>query len=215
MANAWSLTSPAAMLTARLNAVDTSLRRAFGDELLGSVELAEAVGLTQRAAMVACERPEGRPLFAGHATLPWPDEPHLALWHAQTLLREYRGDGHVAALTTEGLTGLEALVTHAASGDVPADVLKATRAWSDDEWLGAIEALAERGLVDASGNFTEAGRAQRQAIEDTTDRLAVAPYAAIGEDAALTLRGIGKKLTTLVIEAGLLNVDSSRILEGD
>ena len=52
--------------------------------------------------------PEGRPLFAGYASLESPDEPHLALWHAHCLLREFRGDGHIAVLLSEGLTGIEA-----------------------------------------------------------------------------------------------------------
>jgi hypothetical protein len=215
MENAWSLTSPAAMLTARLNAVDSSLRRAFGDDVLGSVELAEAVGLLQRAATYAAEHPEGRPLFAAHAALPWPDEPHLALWHAQTLLREYRGDGHVAALTLEGLSGLEALISHAASGDVDAGVLKATRAWNDDEWQAGIEALAARGLVHDDGSFTEAGSAQREAIEWATDRAGLGPYQHIGDDAALTVRGMGKRLTKMVLAAGLLSFDPGRLLDGE
>lgn len=215
MENAWSLTSPAAMLTARLNAVDSSLRRAFGDDVLESVELAEAAGLTQRAALVACERLEGRPLFAAHAALPWPDEPHLVLWHGQTLLREFRGDGHIAALTMEGLTGLEALITHAASGDVPKAALQATRAYNDEQWQEGVEGLAAKGIVDSDGAFTDAGRAQRQAIEEATDRMAIAPYIEIGDDAALTLRGTGKQLTKLVVEAGLLVVDPKRFSDPD
>ena len=215
MENAWSLTSPAAMLTARLNAVDSSLRRAFGEEVIESVELAEAAGLTQRAALVACERLEGRPLFAAHAALPWPDQPHLVLWHGQTLLREFRGDGHIAALTMEGLTGLEALITHAASGDVPKAALQATRAYSDDQWQEGVDGLAAKGIVDSDGAFTDAGRAQRQAIEEATDRMAVAPYVEIGDDAALTLRGTGKRLTRLVVEAGLLIVDPKRFSDPD
>lgn len=215
MENAWSLTSPAAMLTARLNAVDSSLRRAFGEEGIESVELAEAAGLTQRAALVACERLEGRPLFAAHAALPWPDQPHLVLWHGQTLLREFRGDGHIAALTMEGLTGLEALITHAASGDVPKAALQATRAYSDDQWQEGVDGLAAKGIVDSNGAFTDAGRAQRQAIEEATDRMAIAPYVEIGDDAALTLRGTGKRLTRLVVEAGLLIVDPKRFSDPD
>ncbi len=213
MENVWSLTSPTAMLTARLNAVDSSLRRAFGDEVIGSVELAEAAGLTQRAALIAAEHPEGRPLFAAHASLPWPEEPHLALWHGQSMLREYRGDGHIAALTLEGLTGIEALITHGASGDVPSAVLQASRAWSDDEWQAGIEGLAARGLVADDGSFTDAGRAQRQAIEDATDRAAMAPYVALGDDAALTLRGVGKTLSRAVIAAGLLPMDPARFVD--
>ena len=213
MDNVWSLTSPTAMLTARLNAVDSSLRRAFGDELLGSVELAEAAGLTQRGALIAAEHLEGRPLFAAHASLPWPDEPHLALWHGQSLLREFRGDGHIAALTLEGLTGLEALLTHAASGDVPAAVLQASRDWSDDEWQAGIEGLVERGILAPDGSFTDAGRAQRQAIEDATDRAAMAPYVALGDDAALTVRGTGKILSRAVIAAGLLPMNPARFVD--
>lgn len=215
MQNAWSLTSPSAMLTARLNAVDSSLRRAFGDEVLQSVELAEAVGLAQRAAMIACEHVEGRPLFAGHASLPWPDEPHLALWHGQTLLREFRGDGHIAALTLEGLSGLEALISHGASGKAESTVLRQSRGYSEDEWAAGVESLVDKGILNADGSFTAAGIAQREAIEDATDRAAMLPYAQIGEDNALTLRGTGAKLTKLVIDAGLLNVNFGNFADSD
>ncbi len=204
-------TTPAAMLAARLRAVDVSLSRAFGDELLGSARLAEAANTVRRAALIACERPEGRPLFAAHAALPWPDEPHLALWHGQTLLREFRGDGHIAALTIEGLSGLDALVSHAASGDVPAAALQATRAWSDDEWAAGIESMAQRGLVNSDGSFTDDGRAQRQRLEETTDRLAVEPWAALGEDTCNAVRAIGKELTEAVMAAGLLTFDPRRL----
>ena len=90
--------------------------------------LDEVLALARRAAEAACEHPQGRPLFAAHAALPWPDEPLLQLWHAQTLLREFRGDGHVACLLSEGVGPLDALVLHAATGEVPVDFLKASRA---------------------------------------------------------------------------------------
>jgi hypothetical protein len=207
MHDVWTVTTPAVLLAARLAAVDASLTRAFGPDLLQSSMLAEAAEVAHRAALVACERPEGRPLFAGHAALAWPDQPHLVLWHAQTLLREFRGDGHIAALTTEGLSGIEALVSHAASGDVPAAVLRTSRAWSDDAWAAAVAGMVERGLVQPDGSFTESGEAQRRRIEDTTDRLALAPYAAIGEDGCALLRTAGRTLTDAVIAAGLMAFD--------
>ena len=71
----------------------------------------EAADLATTAAR-AIPGPDGRPLYAAHADLPWPEDAHLRLWHALTLLREYRGDGHIAALQTAGLSGLDALVTH-------------------------------------------------------------------------------------------------------
>jgi hypothetical protein len=124
MKGAWQITTPDALLDARFRGARRALRTAFDDEVVGSADFSIAVDELRRAAMIACERPEGRPLFAGHTALEWPDDPVLVLWHAQTLLREFRGDGHIAALTVEGLSGLDALISHAASGDVPAEVLR-------------------------------------------------------------------------------------------
>src|SRR5215203_3803041 len=104
--NVWNDTTPEQILSARTRAADRMLRR-IGGELCDSAEIAEAADLARVAATAACDDIVGRPLFAGHASLAWPDEPHLVLWHAQTLLREYRGDNHIAALTVEGLTGCE------------------------------------------------------------------------------------------------------------
>ena len=211
MRDVWSITTAQQVLDARLRAVDVSLSRAFGPELLASPMLADAAAVAREAAMAACARPEGRPLFAGHASLPWPEPAHLVLWHAQTLLREFRGDGHIAALTLEGLSGIEALISHAASGDVAADVLRTTRAWSVDAWAAGIAGMVERGLVEPDGSSTDAGREQRRRIEDATDRLAVAPYAAIGEDGCALLRSVGRQLTSAVVDAGLLVVELARL----
>ena len=213
MKDAWQITTPATLLDARFRAAKRALQTAFDTYVVGSTDFATAVDALRRAAMIACERPEGRPLFAGHASLAWPDSPVLVLWHAQTLLREYRGDGHIAALTVEGLTGLDALISHAASGDVPAEALRLSRSYSEVEWAAGITSMAQRGLVDASGAFTDAGRAQRTRIEDTTDRLAHAPFAALGADLCSQLRSIGARLTELVVAAGLMTVDMNRLTD--
>src|SRR5207237_6424536 len=128
------------------------------------------------------QHPSGKPLFAGHASLPWPDDPLLVLWHAQSLLREFRGDIHIAAMTAAGIDGCEALVTHAASGEIASNVLQMSRAWSDEGWGAAVESLRAKGHLDADGNFTDAGRASRQWVEDETDAGAAIAYGAIGED---------------------------------
>src|SRR3954468_5996953 len=127
----WDHTTPAALLEARLEAIDAGLRRMLGD-VVGSDEVGRAAELA-RVAAGACTLP-GRPLYAAHAALPWPDDPHLVLWHAITLIREWRGDAHIALLVAAGLDAVEALVTHAASAAVPRVALQTTRAWSDDEW---------------------------------------------------------------------------------
>jgi hypothetical protein len=117
----------------RFEGVDTALRRLLGEGVIASPEVSEAAELA-RAASDGCTS-EGRPLYAAHADLNWPAEPHLVLWHAITLLREFRGDGHIAALVAAGISGLGALITHTATGKgflEPA--AKATRGWSDDQW---------------------------------------------------------------------------------
>ncbi len=205
---AWNRARPEQILAARLRGVDGALRRTLGDAV-GSPALGEAARLARRAAETAAEHVEGRPLFAGHASLAWPDEPHLVLWHAQTLLREFRGDGHIAALVAAGLTGLEAAVTHVATGDVPGAVLVSTRAWPEDEWAPAVDGLRTRGILDRGEPLalTDLGRAQREWIEDTTDAAAVAAYVPLGEDGCARLRALTRPWSRAVIDAGGLTTD--------
>ncbi len=190
----WETTTPEALVAARFDAVDQACRRLLGDDVVASDEMRRAAALAHTAAQHASTRMDGRPLAAGHAQVPWPDDPHLVLWHAQSILREYRGDGHIALLVTHGLNGIDALVTHAASGEVPAHLLRSSRAWSSEDWEAAIVSMRQRGwLTDAADpTFTEWGAAQRQEIEDQTDVLAAAPYAALGEDGCAELRALAR-----------------------
>ena len=196
---AWDLASPRDVIDARLRGADAMLRRVIGDDI-ASAQMQEAADIARTAAD-AC-RPEGRPLYAGHAGLDWPDEPHLVLWHAQTLLREFRGDGHIIALTAAQLDGCEALVSHAASGDVPPDALQRSRSWSDDDWKAAVQRLRERGLVEADGSFTDLGRAQREEVESLTDQLAMAPWLRIGDEACTRLREIVRPWSRAIVNSG-------------
>lgn len=197
---AWSLAEPADILVARLRVADRALRRLLGDAALTAPELTELADLTR----LATERlkPDGRPLFAAHADLDWPDEPHLVLWHAASLLREYRGDGHVAALNMAGLTGLEAIVTHVATGrGFNETAAKLLRGWSDDEWTAATDGLHARGFMDGN-SLTAAGLALRQHIEEDTDRLDVAAWMHLGADRTQRLIELGKQYTRLVVANG-------------
>jgi Helix-turn-helix family len=195
---AWEVTTPDALVTARFDAADAAFRRVLGDDVVGSDELRRASVLARTAAEVAAQRVEGRPLAAGHADVAWPDAAHLVLWHAQSVLREYRGDGHIVQLVTHGLSGLEALVTHAAAGDVPAPVLKSTRAWADDAWDDAAEALRGRGWLESGDELrlTAWGTEQRRAIEEGTDALAAAPYDALGDERCTELRALMRPWST-------------------
>ena len=112
----------------------------------------------------------------------------MVLWHGASVLREHRGDGHIAALTLAGVSGIEALVMHAATGDVPSAILQTTRAWPDEAWSEALARLTGRGRTHADGSFTDEGRAVRDDIEGATDRAAAAPWGAIGGDGCARLR---------------------------
>ncbi|MEV7087873.1 hypothetical protein AB0O07_18585 [Streptomyces sp. NPDC093085] len=198
---AWALAAPEQVLAARLRGADRTLRRLLGEEVIGSAEMAEAAGLALRAAE-GCGR-EGRPLYAAHAGLPVPEEPHLALWHAATLLREHRGDGHLAALAVAGLSGVEALVLHSATGKAPtAELFMRTRGWSEDEWGAARGRLRERGLVDEAGGLTEAGAGLREEAEALTDRLDAAPYDLLGPAGTARLTELAGGFTKALVAAG-------------
>ncbi|MFB6983112.1 SCO6745 family protein [Streptomyces scopuliridis] len=203
---AWDSVSPEDALDARLRAADSLLRRLLGEEVLASKELAEAAELALRAAE-ACARP-ARPLYAANADLPVPEAPHLAYWHAATLLREYRGDGHLAALLRAGLDPLEALASHTASGRgmSPKWVL-ASRGWSQEEWEAAKERLRGRGLLDDGGELTASGTELRTALEDETDRLDRAPYEHLGAAGVARLTELGGALAGVAQEAGAFPAD--------
>jgi hypothetical protein len=197
----WRTAPPEAVLGARIRAADAALRRLLGEDVVASDEMAEAAALAVRATE-ACTR-QARPLYAAHADLPVPDAPHLAFWHAATLLREHRGDGHLAALLLAGLDPVEALVTHTATGRGmnPRWVLR-TRGWSRGDWEAAAERLRSRGLLDAEGELTGAGVALRADLEDTTDRLDLAPYEHLGAAGVERLTELGRGLLMTAAAAG-------------
>lgn len=203
----WAVATPQQLVEARTAAADSALRRALGDAV-DSPDVARAAALA-RVAAEGCS-PAGRALYAGHASLPWPSTPHVALWHAISLLREFRGDGHIAALVDAQLSGLDALIFHAASGEVPRVALQTSRGWSDDAWDRAVATLAGRGLVDGDGSFTEAGAALRQHIEDRTDVLALAPWETLGEARCDELRGLVRPLSKAIVDGGALGIRPPR-----
>ncbi|WP_328333771.1 MULTISPECIES: SCO6745 family protein [unclassified Streptomyces] len=197
----WETAAPQAVLDARLRAADATLRRLLGDEAVASDTMAEAARLALRAAE-ACTR-HARPLYSAHADLPVPEQPHLAFWHAATLLREHRGDGHLAVLLAAGLDPLEALVSHTATGKgmAPRWIL-ATRGWNRSDWDAAVERLRGRGLLDADGGLTEAGTQLRQDVESDTDRLDLAPYEHLGAEGVERLTELARGFLTTAAAAG-------------
>lgn len=189
LSGVWGLASPEEVTAARYRGISRAWSRLLGD--VDPDELAEAAELASTVAQ-ACSV-AGRPLSAGHADLPWPTEPHLVLFHALTIVREHRGDGHIAALLGEGLTGLEALVSHTATGrGFTVAAARTTRGWSEEEWDTTVADLAERGLLTPEGGLTEEGSVLRRRVEQATDRMALQPWQALGETGATRLAELGR-----------------------
>ncbi len=203
---AWESVRPADLIEARFMAADAALRRLLGDDAIAGADIAEAAELARIAALAACDDLHGRPLFAAHASLTWPTDPHMVLWHAQTLLREFRGDGHIAALVVDGVSGIEALLMHGGTGAIAAGVLQRTRSWDDDSWTAASDRLIDRGLLEPDGTLSQLGAERRQWVEDRTDELSLLPYQTIGEDGCERLREICRPLSTAVVDGGGLPV---------
>jgi hypothetical protein len=194
--DAWHYSSPGRVLTARTAVADSALRRLWGDEL-ASAEVAEAA--TMAMAVARGLRGDGRPLYTATAWLEEPDVPHLKLWHACTLLREHRFDGHVAALTAHGVDGLESLVTALAAGSgVDAATIRRFRGWTEEEWDQGVERLRVRGILDAAGALTSEGRALRTGVEGMTDRLAGDVWAAMDKRSREHLFDALRRLSTLL-----------------
>src|SRR6478672_3552451 len=197
---AWTLASPEQVVAARWDIARGSLTRLLGKEVIDSAEFAELAGLLREA----CDAltPEGRPLYAGHADLGWPGEPLLDLWHAATLLREHRGDGHIAALLHADLNGLEALITHTATGrGFTLAAAKATRGWRDEEWAAESAALVERGLLDETG-LTAQGKDLRARVEAETDVLGADPWLLLGQERTERVIELGKGFARLLVAGG-------------
>lgn len=206
MNGVWQTVRAEELVDARFMVADAALRRLLGDDVIGGDEMVEAAALARTAALAATDHLHGRPLFAGHASLPWPTDPHLVLWHAQSLLREFRGDGHIAALVADGVSGIEALLMHGGTGAIAAGVLQRTRNWDDDSWTATSDRLIDRGLLDPDGTLSELGARRRQWVEDRTDELALVPYETIGDDGCARLRELCRPFSRAIVEGGGLPV---------
>jgi hypothetical protein len=125
-------------------------------------------------------------------------------WQACTTLREHRGDGHVAALVTHGLRGVEAHVLEAGTKAIPTEVLRDNRGWSEEEWVDATGRLTGAGLVHGDGRATDAGRTRHGEVEELTDELAEPAYAALSDMALEDLYGALASCAADVAASGLV-----------
>ncbi len=193
---AWGIVTPERLVQARRDGMALVLRR-----LVGEPDVSEALAIARRVTE-GLTLP-GRPLYAAHAALPWPGTDLLDLWHAATLVREHRGDGHVAVLTAAGLDPVEATVLDGIWSGRSA-FLHQTRGWTEDELGAAADRLTERGWLDGDGHLTDEGRAVREEVESRTDLAALEGWRAVGREDAERLAELLAPLCAAALDAELL-----------
>jgi hypothetical protein len=194
---AWEIAGPEAALRARQDSAVAALRR-YG--LSADENVSDAAELAGRAARQAPL--DGRPLFAANLALPWPEDPLAALWHAATLLREQRGDAHVAMLAAAGVSGRESNVLHAAASGIPRDYITRARDYDESAWRHHEQQLAARGLLNDDGSLTAAGRELKDSVESATDTLALSALDPLSDDEVETLFQALTPITRAVIAGG-------------
>jgi hypothetical protein len=211
--DAWRFADPATILAQRGPAAAAALRRLLGSDG-DPTAVARAVELLD-AALVDLDC-SGRPLAAANADLARTGdeaEPLVRLWQLATVVREHRGDGHVALLVAAGLDGCQAHVTLVAGGGISRSALQPARGWEDDEWDAAEQALVERGWLDGSGRPTAVGRRARRQLETETDRLASAPWRRLGEAQTSELEAILTPWASAIWASGTLPAPLRRPLD--
>lgn len=193
----------------RVQMLDDQLRAILGDRI-DDPEIGE---LAAHYTDLAADLPfGGRPLAAGWAAAAAPDQPHVRLWHALTVLREWRGDNHIAALVHHGLAGIDAVTFHEAEVSDPTihrrllgrKLVQLTRGWSDEQWEASLDRLATRGLAthtESGHRLTDAGLALYRTIEDETDAITSAAWSDDGIDDLVTRT---RPYVKAVIDAGVL-----------
>ena len=194
----WRTTTPEAAIAARQIGCANALRRILGDHI-DTPAFGRATELLTKAATSAPV--EGRPMYAALRALPLPDEVVVRLFHAASLLREHRGDGHIAALMVNGVGGLEAHVLLALDMNMPAEKFGRIHHLPAAQLGAVIDGLRHRGVIGQDGWLSEEGRAVKQRVESLTDDLAARPYESLGPDELDELVAALEPLATLLLAA--------------
>ncbi len=194
----WAGASAQSLQAARFNAVRRSFDRVGCTP--SAAEISEARALIDP--VVAGLNLAGKPLAAANASITLPDDALLALWQQLTIIREWRGDVHIALLVANNIGPCECMVLQVGTGRFPLAITQATRMWNEQEWAAAIVALGARGWVDSNGAMTEAGTAAREHLEDETDRLCEPIWKPIGEAGAKRLAELLDPIHVAMCAAG-------------
>ena len=194
----WRTTTPDAAIAARQAGCVKALRRILGDQV-ESPAFARAADLLLKAATSAPF--EGRPMYAALRSIPVPDEVVARLFHAASLLREHRGDGHIAALVVDGVGGLEAHVLLALDLGMPAERFGRIHHLPAPQIAAVVGGLRDRGVIGDDGRLSDLGRAVKQRVEERTDDLAALPYESLEAHELDELMTTLEPLATLLLAA--------------
>ncbi|HEX2700814.1 MAG TPA: hypothetical protein VHM89_11500 [Acidimicrobiales bacterium] len=194
----WRTTTPEAAIAARQAGCVKALRRILGDHV-DTPAFARAADLLLEAATSAPF--EGRPMYAALRAIPAPDDVVARLFHAASLLREHRGDGHIAALMVEGVGRLEAHVLSALDVGMPAEKFGRIHHLPAAQLAAVIDGLRVRGLIAGDGWLSDQGRAVKRRVEEHTDDLAAKPYEVLEPGELAELMDALEPLATLLLAA--------------
>ena len=195
----WDRIRPADAIAARARGSVAALRRILGP-------LADRAGVARAAELLVgagtSAPTEGRPMYAAVRTLPLPTEPLARLWHGANLLREHRGDGHIAALVTHGIGRTEAHVLHALSDGTRAERFGRVSHLPRPQLDAVVAGMRRRGLVGDDGWLTATGRELKARVEALTDELAAPAYAVLAPDEVERLTHDLEPLAARLLAAG-------------
>lgn len=198
MPGVWAAASPETLQAARFRAAQRALDRV--GPTMSTEQVAEARSIIDP--VVAALDLAGKPLAAANAAVALPADPLLALWQQVTVIREWRGDVHIAVLVANHIGPCDCMVLQVGTGRFPLGVAQASRQWNEAEWSASVQRLAARGWADASGALTPAGVDAREKIEDDTDRLCAPIWDVVGEAAAARLTELITPVNTAMVAAG-------------
>ncbi len=164
----------AELLAVRDEATTTSLQ-----QILGHADLSFAVTTLRRG--LAAADGTGRALFAGLQARPWPDAPAGQLWRACEMVREHRGDSHIAAYITAGFNPVQMNILTELFVGMPLGPYTSSRGWSPATIAANVAHLQAAGFIDGE-TLTAAGLYVREEIEEHTDTMEQPLIDAIGND---------------------------------
>ena len=194
----WRVTTPDDAIAARRLGCANALRRILGEQV-NSADFARATDLLLKAGEMA--RWAGRPMHAALCAVDPPADVAERMFHAASLVREHRGDGHIVALMAEGIGGLECHVLAALDMGIVPEKFGRIHHLPAEQLNALIEGVRERGLIADDGGFSERGRAVKQRIEDLTDDLAAEPYERLAPDELAELIRLLEPIADLIRNA--------------